>query len=303
MKNDVHKAITDQLIATIERGDPLPWVRPWDKRGDNGLPTNAITRKAYQGGNVISLWITARVKGYSSSEWATFKQWQSLSTEDQPVHVRKGEKATLGVFYKPFEKETQKDDGTIKVDRWMMGRAFYVFNRDQVEGLPEIKVEPTDLTTRVQSLDAMIQGLGADVRHGGDQAFYSPSNDYVQMPLRDQFQGTGDVDPTAAYYAILCHELTHWTGHKSRLDRSIENRFGDAGYAVEELVAELGASFVLAEHGLGSPIVRHAAYLQTWLGVLKETPRALFTAASAASKASDYLHQRKAVEAVLEAAE
>ena len=295
-KRDLHREITDQLVATIERGDALPWIKPWTTSGASTLPVNAVTGKAYRGGNIVALWARSMAFGYTSNEWATFKQWQSLSTEADPVHVRKGEKATMGVFYKPFEKETQAPNGETKTDRWMMARAFYVFNRDQIEGLPaEAEPEPKSMLERIESFDRVVDATGAVIRFGGDRAFFSPSQDVIGMPKVEQFHDS------ASYYATLAHELTHWTGHKSRLDREFGRRFGDAKYAMEELVAEMGSAFALAEHGLSGHL-QHANYLQSWLQVLKADARALFTAASKASEASDYIHGRtganKATEAV-----
>jgi antirestriction protein ArdC len=148
------------------------------------------------------------------------------------------------------------------------------------------------LVERVESFDAMVRETGAQIEHGGDRACFVIEADKIKMPTLEQFQGRDGDNPTAAYYATLAHELTHWTGHKSRLDRTFGKRFGDQAYAVEELVAELGAAFALAEHGLGASALRHAGYLQSWLDVIKEHPKALFTASSKASQAVDYLHGR-----------
>jgi antirestriction protein ArdC len=289
-----HEAIVNKLVATIERGDLPPWVRPWDSpQGAEGLPVNATTGRAYRGGNVISLWITAQVEGYSGSRWATFKQWQSLSTESEPIGVRKGEKGTVGVYYSSFEDKRKAPEPGMKAKRIPFARAFYLFNADQVEGLPVVeKGDVKDLTSRIESLDSMVAGSDATVIHGGHRACYSPEMDVVKMPERETFQGSDKGDPTAAYYGTLAHELTHWTGHEKRCDRTFGKRFRDKAYAVEELVAELGAAFTLAEHGLGCEELRHAQYLSHWLEVIKEDPSALFTAASKAADAVDFLHRR-----------
>jgi len=294
-RRDVHAEITERLIAVIERGDPLPWVRPWEANGGaSGMPVNATTGKAYRGGNVISLWMTAQLTGYSSNEWATFKQWQTLSTEQAPVSVKKGEKGTVGVYYSTFEKKDAKAEPGDKAKRIPFARAFYLFNRDQVDGLPQLELpaDLPDLTERRARFDAMVEATGARIEHGGDRACFMPDPDKIRMPLREQFRGTDGGDPTTAYYSTLAHELTHWTGHKSRLDRTFGKRFGDNSYAIEELTAELGAAFACAEHGLNAE-TRHAAYLKNWLDVLKSDSRALFAAASKAAEAVDYMHARK----------
>jgi len=293
MKRDIHREITDRLIAIIESGEPLPWVRPWETGEPLAMPVNATTHKGYRGGNVISLWITGQLMGFRSNEWATFKQWQGMSTEDAPITVRKGEKGTMGVYYSTFEKKDKAAPVDAKAKRIPFARAFYLFNREQVEGLPELpKVDDLpDVTERLAAFDAVVSSTGATIKHGGDRACYSPSLDLVKMPERAQFQGKDGGDPTTGYYSTLAHELTHWTGHEKRLDRTSGKRFGDKAYAIEELTAELGAAFGLAEHGLSSEL-RHAQYLSHWLDVLREDSRALFAAASKAAEAVDYIHGR-----------
>ena len=168
-------------------------------------------------------------------------------------------------------------------------KGYTVFNAEQINGLPEKFYETPsrleDTRVRMEAVEQFIINTKAIIQHGGNKAFYSPSHDFIQMPPSQSFR---DIE---SYYAILAHELTHWTSHSSRLDREFgQKRFGDHGYAMEELVAEIGAAFLCAFLGI-TPETRedHAAYIQSWLTVLKKDNRAIFTAASQAQRAVDYL--------------
>lgn len=285
-KRDIYQEITDQIITAIEAGAGKAEL-PWHRSGAmHTLPVNAITERPYNGINILLLWATAEAKGYLTNNWATYKQWQEAGAQ-----VKKGEKSTTIIFYKEIRTGELDEDGEEEIRR--VARAFRVFNADQVDGfeapsamLPE-NINPV---TQHEEADALVVNTSADIRHGGQNAFYRPSEDYIQMPVKELFTGTETISSTEGYYATLLHELTHWTGHNSRMNRDLNNRFGDDAYAMEELIAELGASFLCAELGV-SPMLRpdHAKYIAHWLEVMKGDKKAIFTAAAQASQAVQFL--------------
>jgi antirestriction protein ArdC len=287
MKTDVYERVTNSIVASLESG-VRPWHKPWSgdhaaERITRPLRANGIP---YRGINVLMLWSEAMEKGYTTPIWLTFKQALDLK-----AHVRKGERGTLVVYADAITRtETDEQTGEDNERRIPFVKGYTVFNAAQIEGLPDhfySKPEPRlNPVQRIAHAETFVRSLSADIRHGGGRAFYSPSGNFVGMPPFEAFQ---DAE---SYYATLIHELTHWTKHKSRLDRDLgRKRHGDEGYAMEELVAELGAAFVLADLDL-APEVRdeHASYIQTWLKVLKDDKRAIFTAASHAQRAADFLN-------------
>jgi len=284
MHKDVYHSVTERIIADLEQG-VRPWQRPWrNPTGFVSLPLRA-TGEPYRGVNILLLWLQALDKGFVSPHWLTFKQAQALGAQ-----VRKGERASQ-VVYAGTLNRTETDDTTgAEVERGIpFLKAYAVFNADQIDGLPD-RFIPQPLTpvaenTRNAQAEAFIAATAADIRHGGARAYYSPSHDHIQMPPFASFI------TAEGYYATLAHELVHWTGHASRLDRDHSHtRWGDAAYAAEELVAELGAAFICAQLRL-TPEIRedHAAYIASWLKVLKADKRAIFTAAAQAQRASDFL--------------
>ena len=286
-RTDVYEQVTNQIINCIEAGAG-DWQMPWHKSG-SGLnrPTNIDTNNDYRGINVVSLWACAHVRGFGTGTWGTYRQWQNKGCQ-----VRKGEKSSLVIFYKEFKVEdtdTQSDETAFETRR--VARASYVFNADQVDGYetPELP-EQTDPVVTLAAAEQFITETGAKIQHGGERAFYQPGGDFIQMPDEARFQGTATSTATESYYGTLLHELTHWTGVKRRCDREFGKRFGDDAYAMEELVAELGAAFLCADLGITlEPRADHAAYIDHWLKVLKADKKAIFTAASQAAKASDFL--------------
>ena len=275
--DDIYSRVTQQIISAIEAGAG-EWRMPWHRTGvDSFAPVNAVSKRFYRGVNVLSLWVASQVLGYPTGYWATYRQWQELGAQ-----VRKGEKSTLVVFWKVYgddrpdqADEAQEETATDQVGRRFFARGYRVFNAAQVDGftLPTLPDRPK--AERIAGAETFFAALQADIRHGGNQAYYHKAGDYIQMPSFEAFEDAG------AYYATLAHEATHMTGHASRLDRDLSGRFGSAAYAAEELVADLGAAFVCARLGLShEPRPDHAAYLQSWLKVLKEDSRAIFTAAS-----------------------
>jgi antirestriction protein ArdC len=283
-RHDVYEAITDRVIAAIEAGAG-EWQMPWHRSGVS-RPVNAHTKKPYRGVNVVALWASAEAYRYSSGFWATYKQWRELE-----ARVRKGERASLIVFWKELEREVEDEEtGEREHKKTLFARASWVFNADQVDGWTPPAAPARNLVQALDHAEAFTAATGADVRHGGDRAYYRRSTDHVQMPVRERFTGSDTSTPTEAFYATLLHELTHWTGHESRLDRDLSGRFGNEAYAMEELVAELGAAFLCADLAIANtPRPDHAAYIANWLEVLKRDKRAIFTAARKASQAADYL--------------
>ncbi len=278
-KRDIYDTATDRIIAALEQG-AAPWVRPWTATG-SGMPRNGSTGRNYNGVNVLLLWAESHAKGYDSGEWFTYRQAKALGG-----NVRKGEKGTGIVFWRFLEKSGTDDAGEETTRKIPMARAYTVFNREQCDGLPEPKEAPKVATLseaeRHEQAERFIAATRADVRHGGGRAFYSPTLDYVQLPRFETFKDG------ASYYATGLHELTHWTGHTSRCARDFENRFGSQAYAAEELVAELGAAFLCAELGIDGQL-QHPEYIKSWLKVLRGDKRAIFTAASKARQAAQYL--------------
>lgn len=283
--SNVYETVTANIITAIEQGAGefrMPWHRASTA---DGIPCNASTGAAYKGSNVLTLWAASLGKGYGSNRWATFKQWQSIGAQ-----VRKGEKATTGIYFNMFERENEQ---TGKAEAIPFARPFFLFNAEQVDGYTVPDTAPRqDLTETLRNVDDVIAATGARITHGGSRAFYRPSTDEIYLPPRDAFIGTETSTATEAYYSTTLHELAHWTGHASRLARDFtrSKRFGDEAYAGEELVAELGAAFLCAQLGItNAPRVDHAQYIAHWLEVLKADNRAIVRAASDAQKAADFI--------------
>jgi antirestriction protein ArdC len=243
----------------------------------------------YKGINVILLWSEAVTCGFNASIWMTYRQALEFGG-----HVRKGERGATVVYANRTTRTETGDDGRDVEREIPYLKAYTVFNVDQVEGLPahfhDTVEPPLDPAQRIASADAFFAATKTDVRHGGTSAYYAIHPDYVQMPPFETF-----IDPES-YYATLAHETTHWTRHPSRLDRDFgRQRWGDEGYAREELVAELGAAFLCADLGLEMrPREDHAAYIDHWLKVLRDDRRFVFSAAAHAQRACDFLHAQQA---------
>jgi antirestriction protein ArdC len=287
MRVDVYQRITDQIVSELEKG-VRPWLKPWNAEHAAGRITRPLRGNGipYRGINILMLWSAAMEKGFAAPIWMTFKQALEFN-----AHVRKGEQGSLVVYAdKIIRAETDADTGEESERAIPFMKGYSVFNVEQIDGLPErfyAKAEPRGETVqRIERVESFFAATGAVVRHGGNRAYYSISTDHVQMPPIEAFR---DAE---SYYATRAHETTHWTRHKSRLDRDFgRKRFGDEGYAIEELVAELGSAFLSADLDL-TPEVRddHAAYIASWIKVLKDDKRAIFSAASHAQRAADFLH-------------
>jgi antirestriction protein ArdC len=296
---DVHEAITAKIVSAIEAGAgefQMPWHRPGVAFT---IPKNALTEKQYRGSNILSLWIDADAKKFEHQTWATFKQWQELGAQ-----VRKGEKGSLIVKYGEWTPKAAADapkpqsgGDDAEAGKRLFAKAAYVFNAQQVDGYTIAAAVPrADLTTRLAHVDAFIANTGAEFREGGQRAFYrhrdsKGEGDFIQMPPRDLFTGTDTSTPTESYESTRLHELAHYSGAEHRLNREFGQRFGDKAYSFEELVAELSAAFMCADLQItNTPRADHAQYIENWLTVLKGDTKAIFSAASLATRAIDYLH-------------
>lgn len=281
---NLYQQITDRIIAELEAGR-VPWVQPWGTaHAAVGMPHNAVSNRQYSGINILTLWNAVVERGFRTHAFLTFRQAIALGGS-----VRHGERG-IGVIYTrrlvPREERRRADvegrepSGGIPFLKW-----FTVFSVDQCDGLPAHIAEPPPPIPEgliLPQVEELITATGVDFRVGGPSAYYSPSHDYVQVPRPDAFH-----DPIN-WHRTACHELTHWSGGRTRLDRDQTGFFGSTSYGKEELVAEMGAAFVCAALGI-TPTVRHADYIGSWLEIIREDSRAILRAASAASKAADYL--------------
>ena len=286
-RQDVYTRVTDRIVADLEQG-VRSWMKPWSAEHAAGKITRPLRHSGvpYSGINILMLWSAALAAGFAAPIWMTFRQALELK-----AHVRKGEKGSLVVYANSItRKETDEVSGdeTDREIHFMKG--YTVFNVEQIEGLPThyyAKPEPRfNPVQRIEHAESFFTNLRADIRHGGTQAYYAQESDYIRMP---PFEAFCDAQ---AYYATLAHESTHWTKHPSRLAREFgRKKWGDEGYAEEELVAELGSAFLCADLELAlTPREDHASYIAHWLTVLKDDKRAIFRAAAHAQRAADFLH-------------
>lgn len=284
-KPDVYRKVTDAIVNAIEQGVST-WRMAWHTSGKFAFsPINVTSKKPYRGINTLCLWAAAQQKGYERGEWATYPQWQ-----ERGAQVRKGEKATTVVFWKFADSSAEtQDDGeehTVSSSRLLFSRGYAVFNAAQVDGYTPKADSETPIQERIERAEVFFQRINARVVHLGNRAFYSPGDDTITLPPFAAFFAPID------YYSTRAHETGHWTGPAGRCNRELGKRFADNAYSVEELVAELTAAFTLAHLGLSTePRPDHAQYIASWLKVLKADKRAIFTAASKAQQAADYMIQ------------
>lgn len=267
---DIHKEVTDKILEAMKSGS-LPWIKPWSSIGSQGMPRNAITRRAYSGANVALLWM----RGFASQRYLTYKQAQEAGG-----NVKKGEKGTMIIYSSAVERIA--DNGDKKMIPFL--KTFTVFALEQCDGLDHLIEKPLNVNPfeRDKDCDAFMASTNADIRHGEGRAYYTNKEDYIMLPAWETFK---DAD---GYYGTALHELVHWTGSEKRCNRQFGKRFGDRAYAAEELVAELGAAFMCAEFGYDAT-TQHAAYIQNWISLLESDPKAFITAASKASASVEYL--------------
>jgi antirestriction protein ArdC len=275
-KIDLYTKVTNTIIDALKEAEQKEWEMPWHRV--NELPQNAITHKKYRGVNVFLLWAYQLQSEYKSNEWATFKQWR-----EKGATVKKGEKGAYIVFWKAIEAKDEDDDG------YMIAKWSVVFNADQVDGY---ETEAKNFNSGIDSIhhvENLISCTGAEIKESGSRAFYTPLQDFINMPQKGLFKDTENATATENYYATLLHELTHWTGSKKRLDR-FKNGADKKEYAFEELIAELGAAMLCAELGINSNGREdHACYIAHWLEALESDTKFIFKASSKAQKAVDFI--------------
>jgi antirestriction protein ArdC len=283
---DIYSRVTDKIVADLEKGVQT-WLKPWSVEHAAGRITRPLraTGQPYQGINVLMLWSDAVAKGFVCPIWMTYRQASELG-----ANVRKGEHGSPVVYADRITRTETNTKGEEVENEIPFMKGYTVFNCEQIEGLPA-QYYPAPLTSapvleRIAAAENFAAATAAEFRHGGNRAYYSCTDDHVQLPPFESFR---DAE---SYYATLLHELTHWTRHEKRLNREFgRKRWGDAGYAAEELVAELGAAFLCADLGITpEPREDHAGYLASWLEVMKSDKRAIFTAAAHAQRAADFLH-------------
>ncbi len=276
---DVYTRITAEIVAAIEAGAG-DWRMPWHHDGAAVTrPENVASTKRYRGVNVLALWIAAQAYGYASGIWGTYRQWQAVGAQ-----VRKGERGTTVVLWKQASRaDDDHDDGEHSHTR-VFARAFTVFNVAQVDGFEPKPIALLPEGERLAQVDAFVEALNIPVNYGAYDAHYRIDLDQIYMPEYASFSSP------AAHVGTLIHEAAHATGSKNRLDRNFGERFKHDWLPIEESCAELTASFVLADLGIAHhPRPDHAAYLASWLRILKDDPRAIFTAASKAQQAADWM--------------
>ncbi|WP_339073236.1 ArdC family protein [Sinorhizobium meliloti] len=279
---DTYQRITDAIIEQLEAGTK-PWIRPWRGNSRGSLIPRRATSEAYRGINVLMLWLASELAGYEENTWMTYRQAQDLGGQ-----VRKGEKGSLVVKYGTFTPKEREDDDERAIP-YLKG--YTVFNVEQIENLPDRFYRPAEElpatpVPHLETVETFVRNTGAAITYGGTTACYRPTPDDILMPDRARF-----VDEVHLCSTLL-HEMSHWSGAKHRLDRNLSGRFGSESYAIEELVAELSASFLCADLGVThDPRDNTATYLESWLKVLKNDKRAIITAAAKAQAAADYLHE------------
>lgn len=280
---DLYQRITNRIVDAIEAGAG-PYQMPWNPKLCGGasqkLPHNPIGNYAYHGINILSLWVSQQDNAFASPEWASFKQWQAAGAQ-----VRKGEKGSLTVFFKAIDTAANTAGDEQSARKGFVAKAAYVFNAAQVDGyVPSLPPPELPLIERHAAADTFIKSSNATIFHGNQHACYVPSRDEIYLPPEGAFRDS------QSYYGVALHELVHWSGHSDRCARDLSTRFGTEAYAAEELVAELGSAFLSAEIGISpEPRIDHAQYIETWLKILKNDKRAIFTAAAKANQAVAFL--------------
>ena len=287
---DIHAEITTAIIEGLEQGLSEGKL-PWNRELGGELPFNAVTGRAYRGGNCVNLWVLGSKRQYTSPNWATYKQWQTIGGQ-----VSKGTKAVPIIVPVPIKQDDPDAEEKIRFV------SANVFNQDQITGLEAVPttdsaggeiadIAPNPITPHERA-EELISASGAVINIGGIRAFYAPDKDAITMPDRARFVGTDTMSASEGWYSTALHELTHWTGHETRLNRCgiVKPKRSKDEYAFEELIAELGAAFLCARTGI-TPMLRddHIQYISTWIKNLQEDSRAIFKAASSADKAADFL--------------
>ncbi len=289
MKTDIYQSVTNNIIDALEKVSLEDYKAPFANLTAQQLPVNPMTENNYHGINTLILWLEQQVQSFRCNEWGTFKQWK-----DKGANVKKGEKSALIIFYKRVEKkECQKVNKGEEPEFYNMLKSYRVFNAGQVEGYePATEEELENLGTveRIEQIERFVGATGADVHPDKSMACYCPASDHIEMPSEGMFFET-EQSATENYYAVLLHELTHWTGGKQRLDREQASQSKRESYAFEELIAELGSAFLCAQFEIKQQgRDDHARYIKSWLQALKNDKKFIFKASAQAQKAIDYLN-------------
>jgi antirestriction protein ArdC len=284
-QKEIREQITQRIVAALEQG-VMPWRRPWRVSPNAGRPANVISKNAYTGVNPLLLQITAMAHGFGSKWWATYQQWQHLGCQvkKRPENVEPGQWGTTIIFCKQVMKTTENpESGEEEAERFFVLRYYTVFCADQVGGAEKFQVTDEPATGSIEAdfapAEELITATGADIRHGGERAFYNPVGDYIQLPRRERFMTLG------AYYETATHEMAHWSEGRQQLDR------GQLGYAMCELIAEMASCFVASELGVphGEGLENHVSYLKSWLDQMRGDANFIFRASKLASATCDFL--------------
>jgi len=282
--HDLYQAVTDQIVAALEQG-VAPWVKPWSEEADP-LPVNVVSDRPYRGVNVLLLNLKSLFAGYTRNRWLTYRQAEALGGQ-----VKAGEAGVRILYYQLRKVKARAEVYPLKTDAdeihhtvVPLMRSYRVFNIAQVDGLPQ-PPEPLRAWREDAEAQALVEASGASIQHGGYAAYYLPAEDRIQVPPQAYFPAS------SGYYSTLLHELVHWTGHPTRCNRRLVDRFHADAYAMEELVAEIGSAFLCAHCRIDGRL-QHAAYIDHWLKVLRVDKRAIFVASTRAQQAADYLIER-----------
>lgn len=290
---DVYKTITDKIISLLEEVSVKDWQAPFADLAAQGIPYNPVTGNHYQGVNIPFLWFYQQEKSFRSNQWASFKQWQNKGAK-----VRKGERGSQVVFFKPLVKSEINEQGEEEVSKIPMLRLYTVFNASQVDGY-EHEENPApnanSLVRPIEAVEKFCANTGADIRDNGRiQAYYHRLEDYIQIPAPIFFIPTERWTATEGYFSTLFHELVHWSGAPHRLNRDkAKNAAERQKYAQEELVAELGSAFLCAQFNIAQAPYNHAAYIKSWLAALRNDTKFIFRASAEAARAVDYLNSQQ----------
>ena len=289
---DLYRTVTEKIVAQIEAGAG-EYRMPWHHDGSSvGRPKNVLSDVPYRGINVVMLVIAARAAGYLTGQWATYRQWKEVGAQ-----VRNNERGTLIVFWKRLaddgpqaqpESDVMEPDNEASPRPRIVARGYTVFNASQVDGYVAFEPAPLPEVARIDRAEQFYRHLEIDTRFGGNQAYYVPSKDYIQVPPLERFR---DAE---SFYATLLHEGAHATSARHRLNRNLSTRFGSEAYAMEEMIAEWASAMACASLGLCAEVRQnHASYIADWLAVLRRDPRAVFTAAARAQGIVDWMWNRQ----------
>lgn len=289
-QTDIRREITAKIIEALKEGNLPPWRKPWVADPNAGFPMNLVSKRSYSGINPLLLEITSMKRGYLSRWWGTFRQWSELGCQvkKRPANVPSGQWGTKVVLFKPIAKKRATEDNQEGKEAFLVLREYTLFNAQQVDGEAaekcQVQSHRASAPVNFQPAEETIAATGARVLYGGNKAFYDRDNDSIRLPPRSKFGSAKDL------YATTFHELSHWTGHPSRLDRTF-GVFGSKRYAFEELIAEISGCYLCSELGIPQSALmdNHFAYLAEWLQTLQNDHRAIFRASSQASKAADFI--------------